>query len=317
MIGMPDLVHLHFLLNHFPSVGLLVGLGIFVIVLIAKSDHLRQMSLVVFAIIALIGFPAYVSGNIAAQAVEKVPGVAKEAINAHEGMALVSLMVLELLGAVAWIGLWQHRRFGKTPSGVLTAVLIIGFVTFALMAQTSNIGGEIRHPEILAQGAPPGASIGPFAREFSLAFKSLPWGWAAAETVHFIGLCLIMGVTLLLDMRMLGAMKSVSFAALHRLLPWGIFGFTLNTITGMFFFSASPGQYIQTTANAELFLLKMMFVVVAGLNALYFTVLDQPWKVAAGQDAPGTAKLFAASAIVLWLGVIYCGSMLPFIGGAF
>jgi hypothetical protein len=265
----------------------------------------------------LIGFPAYVTGNIAAQAVEKVDGVSKAAIEAHEGLALVSLAVLELLGAISWLAIWQRRRFGHTPPVMFTLVLILGFATFALMAQTSNIGGEIRHPEILAQGAPPGGSIGPFARQFSLSFKNLPWGWAAAETLHFIGLCLIMGVTLVLDLRMLGAMKSVSFAALHRLLPWGIFGFAVNTLTGMMFFAASPGQYLSSVANAELFLLKMMFIVVAGVNALYFTVLDEPWSLPAGQDAPVRAKAFAASAIFLWLGVIYCGSMLPFIGGAF
>ena len=126
-----------------------------------------------------------------------------------------------------------------------------------------------------------------------------------------------MGVTLLLDLRMLGLMKSVPFAALHRLLPWGVLGFFVNTLTGMLFFAASPGQYVMTAANAELFLLKMVFIVIAGLNALYFTVLDEAWLIRAGEDAPPRTKLIAASAIVLWLGVIYCGSMLPFIGGAF
>ena len=51
--------------------------------------------------------------------------------------------------------------------------------------------------------------------------------------------------------------------------------------------------------------------------ALYFTVLDDAWKIRAGDDAPGHVKAMAGSAIVLWLAVIYCGSMLPFIGGAF
>jgi len=34
-------------------------------------------------------------------------------------------------------------------------------------------------------------------------------------------------------------------------------------------------------------------------------------------DAPLNAKVFAASGVVLWLGVLFSGHMLPFIGNAF
>ncbi len=317
MFSNADLVHLHFLLNHFPTVGLLVGLGLFVVGLFGRSSDLKRGSLATFVVIALIGLPTYVSGNIAGFAIEKQPGVSKTMIETHEGMALVSLAVMMLLGAVAWLGLWQHRRFARIPSATLGLVLVLGLVTFGLMAKTAELGGEIKHPEIKVEQSETTTVLGPFARNVSLGFKSLTWAWAAAETLHFLGLCLIMGVTLLLDLRMLGMMKSVPFAALHRLLPWGILGFLVNTVTGMVFFASSPGQYVMTAANAELFLLKMVFIVIAGLNALYFTVLDEAWLIRAGEDAPGRTKAIAASAIFLWLAVIYCGSMLPFIGGAF
>jgi len=39
--------------------------------------------------------------------------------------------------------------------------------------------------------------------------------------------------------------------------------------------------------------------------------------VAAGQDAPVAAKLVAAISLSLWIGVMYWGRMLPFIGNAF
>ena len=315
MFSFADLVHLHFLLNHFPSVGLLVGLGIYILGLFGKSDDLRRAALATFVLIALLGLPAYMTGNVAASAIEKQPGVSKASIEAHEGLALVSLAVLELVGAVAWLGLWQHRRFGRISGATLTTVLILALATFGLMAQTSNIGGEIRHPEILTNKTVISAGIGPFARELSLSFKSLPWGWAAAETIHFIGLCLIMGVTLVLNLRLLGFMKGIAFADLHRLLPWAIVGFAVNTLTGMVFFASSPGNYVP--ASIELLLYKLIFIVIAGINALYFTVLDDAWKVRAGDDAPGQVKAMAGAAIFLWLAVIYCGSMLPFIGGAF
>jgi len=55
-------------------------------------------------------------------------------------------------------------------------------------------------------------------------------------------------VVLAVDLRMLGFMKSVSFATLHRLLPWGILGFGINVLTGMLFFVGAPEQYTTNTS---------------------------------------------------------------------
>ena len=42
-----DLTHIHLLLNHFPTIGILIGGGLFIISLITKSDDLKRASLVV------------------------------------------------------------------------------------------------------------------------------------------------------------------------------------------------------------------------------------------------------------------------------
>jgi hypothetical protein len=123
----------------------------------------------------------------------------------------------------------------------------------------------------------------------------------------------LFGVAALVDLRMLGMMRSISFNALHRLLPWGILGFGINMITGMLFFIGAPGQY---TSN-PVFEWKMILILVTGVNVLYFTIFDEPWEVGSNMDAPMGAKAIAASALVLVLGVLYCGRMLPFLGNAF
>ena len=121
------------------------------------------------------------------------------------------------------------------------------------------------------------------------------------------------GVVFLVDLRVLGVMKGVSFASLHRLLPWAALGFGVNIATGMSFFVGIPGQYIHNAA----FYWKIGLAMLAGANALYFTILDEPWSLGPGEDAPLTAKFAAVSAMVLWIAVMYCGSMLPFLGNAF
>jgi hypothetical protein len=78
----------------------------------------------------------------------------------------------------------------------------------------------------------------------------------------------------------------------------------------MLFFIAVPQQYTQSVA----FFWKAGLIVVAAFNGLYFTAYDRAWAMEPGGDAPVLSKAMALSAFVLWVGVMYYGSMLPFIG---
>ena len=86
---------------------------------------------------------------------------------------------------------------------------------------------------------------------------------------------------LAVNLRILGVMRQVPFADVHRLLPWGMLGFGANLITGMLFFVGQPGQYI---ANAP-FHWKVVFLVIAGANFLYLTVFKKAW-AADGIESP-------------------------------
>jgi len=307
-----DLTHIHLLLNHFPTIGNIIGGGLFLLSLITKSDDLKRASLVVLLGISLIAIPTYLSGNGAQDAIKSLPGVSKSMVETHEGAAFVALGFMEVTGAFAWLGLWQFRRLARVPSWNLAVILVLTLVSLGLMARASDLGGEIRHAEIRAgQGTvtPEGA----LARTVGSFVTDTRWMWPTCETLHFIGLTLLLGVVFLVDLRVLGVMKGVSFASLHRLLPWAAFGFGVNVITGMLFFVGIPGQYIHNSS----FYWKVALVMLAGLNALYFTLLEEPWALGPKEDAPLTAKVAAASAMVLWVGVMYCGSMLPFLGNAF
>jgi len=319
-----NLAHIHLLLNHFPTVGMIIGLGLFLLGLVGKSEDLKRASLVVFLGIALLALPTYMSGNAAQEMICVAqpkapctdPGVSKALIEKHEGAALLALVFMEITGAFAWLGLWQARRTARFPRGTLAAVALFSVVTFGLMSQAANIGGEIRHPEIMsAQEAAAAQAAGeqPLGRAVGSWVISKTWIWAASETLHFVGLCLLFGIASLVDLRILGLMKGISFAALHRLLPWAVLGFGINLITGMLFFVAASDQYTTNTV----FHWKLALMMLAGLNVLYFTIFDEPWVVAAGEDAPPLSKFVAASAFALVIGVIFAGRMLPFLGKAF
>ena len=67
-----------------------------------------------------------------------------------------------------------------------------------------------------------------------------PWGWPFIESLHFIGLSLLLGTVGLFDLRMLGVARGISLRALHRLVPFGITGFALSAVTGSLFVVTAP-----------------------------------------------------------------------------
>ncbi len=308
---MMDTTHLHLLLNHFPTIGFIIGLGFFIVSLIAKSDDLKQGSLAVFVGIAILSIPTYITGNAAYETIQDLPDVKQSIVETHEGAAFLALIVIELVGAVAWLGLWQFRRTRRLPGATTVALLALSLVAMALVAGAANIGGEIRHTEI-RPAVESTTAVGPLARKIGDFVRDTPWAWVSAEALHFVGLSLLIGVLLLIAMRMSGLMSGLSTAALDRVLPWGMLGFVVNTATGMLFFAASPGQYTQNPA----FYWKMVFLLAGGATVLYFT-FDEGWKRQPGQSAPALSMLVAVAALFLWVGVMYWGSMLPFIGNAF
>jgi len=141
-------------------------------------------------------------------------------------------------------------------------------------------------------------------------FMHSPWGWPACESLHFIGLSLLVGMIGAFDLRLLGLAKRISIGALHRLVPWGVFGYVLNIVTGTMFLVTEPDQYIYNPA----FHLKLTFMALAGVNILVFYLLlyGRLKNTGPGADAPRGAKAVATVSLCVWIGVIVCGRLLTF-----
>jgi uncharacterized membrane protein len=317
-----NLAHLHILLNHLPIVGTLITLGLFLVALVGNRDDLKQSCLALFSLMALFAIPTYMSGTGAHQAIQESPDISMALIETHQGAALLAFIFMEITGVVALIGLWRYSRTNKNPwiSGParlnLFAVLFLAIVTSGLMAITGNTGGDIRHPEILpAEGAPPSTigsvgsqlilSIQYFAIDFSM------WMWPILEDLHFFGLILLLGTVGALNIRILGFLKRLPVAPLHRFIPWGIAGFGLNVITGFFFYIGMPGFYNPNFV----FQLKILVILLGGAQLLLFycsSAFRALEHLGPGEDAPPFAKFMAATAIILWLAVVVLGRYIPF-----
>lgn len=141
-------------------------------------------------------------------------------------------------------------------------------------------------------------------------FMRSKWGWPTVESLHFIGLSMLVGAIFLLDLRLLGVAKRVPIMAIHRLVPWGVSGFLINVITGSMFLVTEPDQYIYNPS----FHLKLLFLTIAGINilAFYLTMFRGIKALGSGADAPRGAKVVAAVSVCMWIAVIICGRLLTF-----
>lgn len=271
-----------------------------------------RASLTTLALIALVSIPVFLSGYAAQEALESQPGLPADMIQAHRDAAFLAFILMEMTGLFSWIALWQYRQASRRPHLILSIVLVIAAVTLAVMAGAANIGGRIGHEEIRADQV---MTVPVWITSAAVHdFMNGPWWvWASNETLHFIGLSILFGVALVLNLRLLGMLKGVSFAALERLLPWGVLGFGINLITGTLFVMGDPSQY---TMNAA-FYWKMACVLPAAGTFLYFTTSEKLAAVGSGDDAPLMAKLVAAASLFFWGGVLYFGRMLPYLGNAY
>jgi hypothetical protein len=136
------------------------------------------------------------------------------------------------------------------------------------------------------------------------------WGWPAVESIHFLGLSMLIGAVGLFDLRMLGVARGIPMGALHRLIPWGIGGYAVNVMTGFLFVTSAPDQYLYNPA----FQVKLALMAVAGLNVLFFyRFVFARVRVCAGEaEAPLSAKVAAAVSLTCWVGIIVCGRLITY-----
>ena len=141
------------------------------------------------------------------------------------------------------------------------------------------------------------------------------WIWPFCETLHFMGLSLVLGITGFFDLRLMGFFRRVSISAARDLMPLALAGFAMNLFTGTVFLIGLPGQY----AHNRMWWYKVGFIMLAGLNALLYETLLSAKLLALepGADPPRTVKLVGLVSLGSWLAVLYCGRMLPFLGDAF
>ena len=145
--------HAHLMLNHLPVLGTVFGFALLAWAVLRRSETLQRAALGTFVLTALAAIPVFLTGEPSEELVEHLAGTAEPAIKAHEDAAVVALIAIEALGALALAALVLFRKRG-IPRPLAGAALIFALATGGWMAQTANLGGQIRHAELRSTATP-------------------------------------------------------------------------------------------------------------------------------------------------------------------
>jgi len=146
----------------------------------------------------------------------------------------------------------------------------------------------------------------------SIALHESLYMYPLVESVHVLTLCVFVGMSVMLDVRLLGiALRKVPVAEVtDRLVPWMLAGFVVMFISGLLLFYAIPVRSYQNI----FFRMKVIALVLAGANAWVFHsgVHKKVHEWGIGRTPPRKARLAGGISLFLWAFIIVCGRMIAY-----
>ncbi len=140
--------HFHLTVNHFPIIGLVIGILVLIAGLVIKNSTVKRTALGIFVFAALGAIPSMLSGEGAEEIVEKYANVSHDTIHEHEENAELFLNIIIGLGILSLVAFWADIKQKSFSKNLIYVVLLFAFVTLYFGKVVGTSGGEIRHPEI-------------------------------------------------------------------------------------------------------------------------------------------------------------------------
>jgi multidrug transporter EmrE-like cation transporter len=151
-----------------------------------------------------------------------------------------------------------------------------------------------------------------YATHFGTAIRESTYAFPIIETIHTLGIMVLVGTVSILDLRLLGvSMKQVPVSRLFsQILPWTWSGFVVMVITGILLFASEARDDYANNA----FRLKLVLLLLVGVNPLIFhtTIFKsvQTWDLA--KVTPLRARVAALLSLSLWAGIIVTGRLIAY-----
>ena len=147
--------HLHLVVNHFPIIGTIFGLGILITGLFLKNNSVKNTAYILLVVAAVFAALSMGTGEGAEELVEDMPTVGKQIIHEHEEWAEKFALVLYATGVLALIGLFLSLKKNNLEKYVAMATVVLALIAGVLAKEVGTSGGEIRHTEIRNEASQP------------------------------------------------------------------------------------------------------------------------------------------------------------------
>ena len=134
-------------------------------------------------------------------------------------------------------------------------------------------------------------------------------GYPLMITLHAIGMAIMVGISVALDLRLLGWFAGIPYTAINRFLAIAWIGFTINLLSGTALFCMQATMYVQDGT----FLLKMLFVLLGAVTAAFLQGALNRNSASWGAAAPGGIRLLAVASIVFWTAGMVMGRLIAYL----
>ncbi len=146
---------------------------------------------------------------------------------------------------------------------------------------------------------------------FPTQIRESDWLFPTIETVHVFALVLVVGTIMTVDLRLLGLTnKERPFSQVaSEMLPWTWVAFGIAATAGLLMFSSKALTYYSNIP----FRLKMVCLLLAGINMTLFHWLGTRHLAAWDRSRPPRAAKFAGGAsLLLWSVIVAAGRWIGF-----
>jgi hypothetical protein len=137
------------------------------------------------------------------------------------------------------------------------------------------------------------------------------WAYPFFETMHTMGMAMLVGSLGLINLRVLGYKPELPILGTQQLLPLAWIGFTLNLISGATLFASDAVTFF----GSYTFRIKILLIVLGGINAaLLGRRVFREVSAGAPPVVPTSgAKWIAATSLVFWFGAICAGRLIAYL----
>jgi hypothetical protein len=139
--------------------------------------------------------------------------------------------------------------------------------------------------------------------------RSSTEGYPIAITLHAIGMAVMVGIVLMLDMRLLGKFRDIPLMTLHRWYGIAWLGFAINTISGSGMFAAQASEYVTDITFMSKMTLVFLGAITAGIQQSTLGAHGASW----GEVVPRGQRQLALVSIIIWVSAIVIGRLTAYI----